>query len=338
MDFPAWYFSSEALICLCAAAVLYSIYLRGDPGGQRDPTWIWLGYAVLTWSVVGFIGWIYAQSSWFVVTRIIFSTLNSAFLLLTIGYFDYGDYGITGVIGARLKRFAERPAWRKTVILLSLLVAVVVIGFSLAAQSSPLVQSLPDIILSVLTLVVLGVALYESFGGRGFGMLKYLSIFVIGLTVLAQVPETGIIASDFIWPLLLISKTMLIMLFLALATSSVTQQGEFPLEGLELTGEMVDERFLVVRVWMRGESKAREVRVRDTYYNVLLELAQSRKDNPNGYFNLQKAGYYPEYLKRLAVSLKIERPQLLDNNRSGGYRLRIEPEKVTIIPVPQLQD
>jgi hypothetical protein len=337
MDFPRWYFFSEALICLCGAAVLYSIYLRGDPGGQRDPTWSWLGNAVLVWSAIGFIGWIYSRSSWFVVTRIIFSTLNSAFLLLSIGYFDYGDYGFTGVIGARLKRFEEKPAWRKSVILLSLLVAVVVIAFSLAAEASPPVQSLPDILLSVLTLIILGVALYESFKGRGFWMLKYLSILIILLTILSQLPEMGLIVSEFRWPLLLVTKSMLILLFLALATSSVTQKGEFPLEGLELTGRVVDEKFLIVRLWIKGDSKAREMRVRDTYYNVLLELARSRKANPDGYFNLQKAGYYPEYLKRLAHSLRIERPQLLDNNRSGGYRLRIEPDKVAIIPAAPTQ-
>lgn len=331
MDFPNWYFPCQAFICLCGSSVLYSIYLRGDPGGRRDPTWRWLGNATLVWSLIGFIGWIYSYSTWFIVTRIVSSTLNSAFLLLSVGYFDYGDYGITGHIGARLKRLAESPAWRKMVILLSFFVAAIVMSVSLALKAAPSVQSLPDCLLSMVTLLILGVALYESFKGRGFSILKYISSIIVGLTIVSQLPELGIVMSELRWPLLLATKATLIFLFLALATSSATAQGELPIDGLELTGRLVDDKFFIVKLRIKGESKPREIRVRDTYYNVLLELARSRKNNPDGYFNLQKAGYYPEYLKRLAHALRIERPQLFDNNRSGGYRLRIDPEKIEIL-------
>ena len=330
MDFPNWYFPAQACICLCGATVLYSFYMRGDPGGQRDPTWLWLGNATLVWALIGMLGWAYSNSSWFVLTRIVSSTLNSAFLLLSIGYFDYGDYGITGRIGATLKKFEASRSWRGSVVLLSLLVAAIVMAVSFAVKASPEVQALPDCILSILTLVVLEVAIYESFKGRGFPILQYVSVAIVALTVVSQLPEMGIAMSELRWPLLLVTKTTLIFLFLALATSSATQKGEFPLDGLELTGRPVDERFFVVKLWIKGESKPREARVRDTYYHVLVEMARSRKENPDGYFNLQKAGYYPEYLKRLALALRLERPQLFDNNRSGGYRLRVDPGKIEV--------
>src|SRR5262245_18494948 len=113
-------------------------------------------------------------------------------------------------------------------------------------------RQLPDFVLSLATLLVLGWALAVSFARRGFHILAALACVAIASHIAAQwrVP-------DYNWVLMLVSKTATLTTFLALAMSWAHERARLSGLALRFTGVTEGERIAVdvdgERRWMTPE-------------------------------------------------------------------------------------
>src|SRR5690242_17092438 len=120
---PSWYGLCQAALCLSAGWAILSLYFRGVPVRQgsaagevhREAGILWLGVAVVIWGLVGLILLLPFQQVTLAL-RPFLSAANSASLLISASYLDYGPEA--------LQRAREHPWWNATAIGGALAVAV----------------------------------------------------------------------------------------------------------------------------------------------------------------------------------------------------------------------
>ena len=287
------------VVCFFAFAGLLSIWYhlgrkKGDAGQ------VYLALSILCWSISGAVELYYARgmtlltetqslqlSGW----RSILSLLNSLLILLSLPWFRY------------------QPAWMAP--LLKSKYWMLVVGlpflFSLLPTLSKMMSgkalnfvSEPDVYYAVMTLVILGNVLWESFTKRGLHLLAYLSIVFLLVTLSAQLYK---VTSDLTNLVLLsaIFKTLLIMIFFALALSWVKDlseviQPDLAAMSLSLTREKVAPGRFEHLAHLSGVNghAPREVRLSPTLYNLLLLFVETRiKDPGEGWLEIKPKGSGP---------------------------------------------
>lgn len=141
----------------------------------------------------------------------ILSLLNSLFILLALPWFKYLPKYIEPIIKSKF--------WPIIVGLPFLFSLLPTISKIYTGTQSGLISEL-DVYYSVLTLLVLGVVLWESFVKRRLALLAYLSVICILITFAAQIYK---LSDNDVNQILFsaIFKTSLIMIFFALALSWV---------------------------------------------------------------------------------------------------------------------
>jgi len=288
--YPNWYAWSQFLVCSIAGIVLISVYRRGfidskDPNArylQYDRCFVYLSVGTFMWAAVGALLLLgEARDNTAIGTiRTMLSIVNSTALIFAAAHLDYGH--------PLIRKLQQDSIWheipRLGLVALILFVVGVLSTYALEGDA----EAIPDFAISVLTLGVLTLGLWESFRSRGFGFLAFMSLVVLGFQVFAQIPE---ISSSFAgrlgenrWIIVLNSKVMAIYLFLALAYSWMHQRHRIA-QGSELNVEVQllaphGKRNFPVRISSRFG--ATEFNLGRITYLRLLELCVARLlDDPD---------------------------------------------------------
>lgn len=239
---------------------------------------VWLALSVLCWSMAGIAHIYFGENSnskyladgW----QSIISIFNSLFILLALPYFQY--------IPERLKALIKSNYW--------LLIIGIPFLFSLLPTLSRMmgyglgpIREL-DVYFSLMTLIFLGITLWESFDKRNLRLLAILSVSTIMVTLFAQFSKL-----DFLLPtalssnLLLLSsifKTMLIMIFFALALSWVKEEKQKRFVSFRNMSMQLNRKTKVVSFGGPNENDQKSIKLNQTRFDLLERLIEARmKDN-----------------------------------------------------------
>lgn len=224
LNFYGWW---QLGVCLFAFLGLISIWYHIGRK-QKDFGQVWLALSIFCWSLSGVVV-VYFMSgmnsafdhdnlNYFKATELrmdgwlsILSLLNSLFILLALPWFKYLPKFIAPIIKSNYW-----PVIVGLPFLFSLLPTIRKIFLDIQGG---LISEL-DVYYSVLTLLVLGIVLWESFMKRRLALLAYLSVICILITFAAQIYKlTDHDVNQILFSA--IFKTSLIMIFFALALSWV---------------------------------------------------------------------------------------------------------------------
>lgn len=221
----------QIVICCFAFLALLSIWrhiTKNLAPKQRDYGLVWLSLAILVWALSGtlevFYGTTLTDDSQFALTRYeglksMLSIFNSAFILLALPRFKHVPASIRPVVQSDSWRWLVFSTFGFSAVLTLLMLMGVLIPKRITLISSV------DLIYAIFTLFFLGLTLWASFAKRGLKILAYLAVISIAFTLAAQILKLG--DSDFLKILLNCSfKTILIVLFFALALSWVEELGK----------------------------------------------------------------------------------------------------------------
>ncbi|HMG56059.1 MAG TPA: hypothetical protein VK601_21320 [Kofleriaceae bacterium] len=247
-----------------------------------------------------------------------------------------------------LQRASEYPRWNQLALLGSLAVALVTIALY-AAFGPAYSARLPDFALSSITLLLCGFGLFRSFVRRGFAPLAVLAAVAITLQFAAQVPEimdaTALGLSDERrWILNLVSKAMVLIAFLSLATSWVHEVAQRPSHSairLRFTARRAGARYVV-------ELGERMFEMRETPHRDLLSLAVARVRGAGpdaGWVSLLDLveRLDDSRIRRMREDLKaVGLDKEIEANGHKSYRLAIEAQHIgfdreAIAKVPDLE-
>lgn len=314
---PHWFGPSQAAICAFAGLALLSFWIGGVPEARRtpgarvrrDPGILWLAAAVLVWAGLGLWAWRGMSGRGVDVALAVASTVNNGFFWLAIAHLDHGP--------ARLKVLQARRAQ------LLFLAAVLLVALGIGAWTQSVhgvLQRAPDVALSLATLAALGWALAVSFARRGFRVLAVLACVAVASQVAAQwrLPEYN-------WELILISKTLTLTTFLALAMSWAHERARLSGLGLLFTGRDKGDRILVE---VNGDVRPMTPEV----HRRLLVFAIERVRNPSpggGMVNIKEKGIAHTHIARIVEQLGFDdRSQLFENDGRSGYRLKLAAHNI----------
>lgn len=271
--FYGWW---QMSVCLFAFLALMSIWYHLGRK-QEDTGQVWLAVSILCWSLSGLLDIVASTTAdTYVVNggKSILSLFNSFFILLALPWFRY--------LPQRMDSLIRSKSW------------ILIIGAPLVLSLLPTLTKLilsdssqwiaePDVYYSILTLLILGWVLWETFTKRRLHFLAYLSVICIGITFVAQVYKL----SDNAFSQLLcasIFKTCLIMIFFALALSWVKDMAE-KLDGklssvrLNLKKIKDDNSKWVHTVTMTGLfEQPQPIALSKTHYDLLHRFVQRKQD------------------------------------------------------------
>lgn len=343
--------------CLFAFIALLSIWWHIGRR-QNDFGQVWLALSIFCWSISGLVEVYYAKNPesggvYLDGLRSILSLFNSLFILLALPWFRY------------LPRFLEQLIKSKYwlwIVGLPFLFSVLPTINKVVLGREEIINEL-DVYYAVLTLIFLGLVLWYSFSRRRLISLAYLSLFCIGVTLLAQFYKlTGSAINLTLFSA--IFKTCLIMIFFALALSWVKELSEN-------TIPLAEHISVVFEVHRRGDKVERsvsfggfmgqgnrKVSLTGSQYELFHHFAKLRKINPDEWLEIKPKnrpsstkrydiGDYNE-IKRLLFSLldglfgkgnwtKEQHLNPLKNTlfelsekRERKIRLRLPPNNITV--------
>lgn len=306
-----------------------------------DKGLLFLSLALFVWASSGI--WVYfnmgkpfAQSIGYTVVVNLFSVLNNIFLLFALSYFYYAP------------KFIYQN--KRNVLILACLALAVSISTIVLSNYDQLwgslkISALPDLILSAFLSLLLMISLYQTFVKRGLIIIAVISIIVIVLLFISQLPEVfGQLNDGFINNLIkLVSKVSLITLFMVLATAWVIRLANMPKPG-EVKLVFLDWSLIKINIPSKGIHNAVvDFESKTTQYKNLLKFAIRRKYGTGNEQCIQ-IGYGGEltnqtYLSRIIDNInviltiesveKLERRDLFTFIGEGNYRLRVLPENIS---------
>ena len=276
LSFYGWW---QLTVCAFAFVGLMAIWWHIGRR-QEDTGQVWLALSVLCWSISGgveviFVNFLphapaYLLDGW----RSILSLGNSLFILMGLPWFRYLPQRIEPIINSRY--------WPYIIGLPFLFSLLPTISKMISGKSITLISEL-DVYYSILTLIFLGLVLWESFAKRRLIMLAWLSLVCILITFLAQVYKfTGSNVNMTLFSA--IFKTSLIMIFFALALSWVKELSENVIPDAAHLALVFDEktgangkksRFVRIN-GIPGKPNA-EVPLTPALYSLLLTFARQKK-------------------------------------------------------------
>ena len=372
----------QVVVCLFAFVALMAIwnnFSKNQLNNTQDQGLWWLSFSILVWAFSGGLEIYYGiyfesiQSNYkqqllLNSGRSLLSILNSTFILLSLPFFKY-----VPTVGP-LKRIMEPASWKIWILTLAGFVLVLTcclttILYQLPSSSVSTNQFLTsatnmiDVFYAFLTLLILGITLWNSFDQRNFRALAILTVICIGFTVIAQVMKMG--GYDF-WGIFFSCtfKTMLIMIFFALALTWVAEEieAEFipePASMLLSFAPLQNGRKQKIIFTLPNQFHSEEIWMNQAPYQLLQKFAERRlnespqegwlKIKPKG-TNLKhdiasynqiksifkdllnhkygKGNWSEQELNFLRKAL-IERHQQKD----GLYRLRLPAPSIQVLPM-----
>ncbi len=225
--FYGWWQIVVGLFAFVALLSIWQHITKDQEQGQKDYGLLWLCFAVLAWALTGVVDIAYAgalntsaldakEQVFYKGLRSILSMSNSALILLALPCFKHIPKVIYHIIKSQVWRFVVITTFTFSSLLTALMFLEIIV------PAKPAFIATVDLIYAIFTLVFLGLILWASFENRGLKAMAYLTASCIAFTLVAQVLK--IYPSDF-WRLCFdcIFKTILIMLFFALALSWVQE-------------------------------------------------------------------------------------------------------------------
>lgn len=184
------YYIGWALMSAFAAVALYSVWrniLANAPSsGKKDYGLAYLAGALGVWVLISLWGLanVRMPTPWPDTVRSLLSTGNSMLYLLAIQHFDYAYEQV-------------RRRWWRTAVLTSaamtaamtLLIAWYASANGFSAEMANECVNWPDLLFSVPAILALGIAFWRSFFFRGYKLLAWLSVAIMILVFLVQIPD-----------------------------------------------------------------------------------------------------------------------------------------------------
>lgn len=297
LNFYGWW---QFGVCLFAFLGLMSIWYHIGRK-QKDFGQVWLALSILCWSLSGAIivyfiastgkGTTIDDFTWSEATELrlngwlsILSLLNSLFILLALPWFKYLPNFIAPIIKSKF--------WAIIVGLPFLFSLLPTISKLVTGTQSGFISEL-DVYYSVLTLLVLGIVLWESFIKRRLALLAYLTVICILITFAAQVYK---LSDDNVNQILFsaIFKTSLIMIFFALALSWVKDLTEKISSSssevfLKIFRIKKNEKSFVNKLSVRGfnGSKEKTIDLSNKNYDLLTKFLTKKIDDNEGWLEIK---------------------------------------------------
>ncbi|MEM9548715.1 MAG: hypothetical protein AAGA77_22210 [Bacteroidota bacterium] len=346
---------SHIFISLIGAILLLAIYynirkrfrqiLEEDENQKRvDRGLLYLSLAMFVWVASG--SWAFVAIRYGFDDGIIYqagvnllSIVNNMFFLLAIFYFYYAP------------SFIYKNE-RNVKIILGIIVLVTFTTFVVTyfaggkIYNNISLNALPDLLLSGFLCYLLMVSLYKTFLYRGLQVVSFISIVVVFLIFVSQLPEVFLLLDTIFLNNLvkIIAKTSLISLFLVLATTWVIQLANTPKVN-EMQIKFLDWSLIQLSIPSKNmHGKTIDFGSRTTQYKNLLKFALRRKfgNADDQSIEVGPAGEIKNqtYLTRIiddinAISAqdanqRLERKDLFTFLGEGKYRLRMLPEHIAV--------
>lgn len=346
---------SHIFISLIGAILLLAIYynirkrfrqiLEEDDAQKRvDSGLLYLSLAMFIWVFSGI--WAYLGSHFSISDSFAYqvgvnllSIVNNLFLLLAIFYFYHAP------------AFIYKNE-RNVRIILAIIVTVTLATLSLSYFKADLIRNginllaLPDLLLSGFLCYLLGTSLYKTFLHRDLRLVAVISVVVVALIFISQLPEVFPGLVDEFSNLLtkIVAKTCLISIFLVLATSWVIQLANTPRVN-EMQIKFIDWSLIQLSIPSKAiNAQQIDFGSKATQYKNLFKFALRRKygKGEDQGMLVGSAGEITNqaYLTRIIENIneiaglssdqQLERRDLFTFLGDGKYRLRILAEHIEI--------
>ncbi|MCZ4318048.1 hypothetical protein O4H26_03505 [Aequorivita viscosa] len=324
----------------------FSQLLEEDESQKRvDKGLLYLSFAMFIWVISGC--WIYGgtvfnytETQGFYLGINLFSIVNNMFLLLALFYFYYAPKFI----------YHNKKNIKKIVIVI---VFTAIITFLLPiflkeqnVVNNIRISSIPDLLLSAFLCYLLGISFYRTFVYRGLKVISYISVFVILLIFASQISEVFLnFGTDFSNNFIkIIAKTLLISIFLVLATTWVIRLASTPKPN-EITIHFLDWSLVKLNIPTKNiYEQTIDFGSKTTQYKNLLKFAIRRKyaDGDSQTIPVALGGEIKNqtYLTRIIENIndilqlndteKLDRRDLFTFIGESKYRLRIVPNNIII--------
>ena len=320
--------------------------LEEDESQKRvDKGLLYLSLAMFVWVLSGI--WTYmglegdfASSEVRQAVRSLFSIFNNLFFLLALFYFYYAPAFLYN---------NEKNVKRLIFFTIAISVFSMVLFQYFGEEPNSFgikISFLPDLLLSAFLSALLAISFYKTFLKRGLKVIAGISVGVILLMFLSQLPEVfANFQDDFTNNLIrIIAKISLISIFLVLATSWVIQLANTPVAS-EMQLKFMD--WSMVKITIPSKEileQTVDFGSKTTQYKNLLKFAirRQRAEGSDQCLEVSAGGELKSqtYLTRIIDNInqiltldglqKLERRDLFTFIGNGKYRLRVLPENILI--------
>lgn len=320
--------------------------LEEDESQKRvDKGLLYLSLAMFVWVLSGIWTYVglegdFASSEVRQAVRSLFSIFNNLFFLLALFYFYYAPAFLYN---------NEKNVKRLIFFIVTISVFSMVLFQYFGEEPNSMgikISFLPDLLLSAFLSALLAISFYKTFLKRGLKIIAGISVAVILLMFLSQLPEVfSTFQDDFTNNLIrIIAKTSLIAIFLVLATSWVIQLANTPVAS-EMQLKFMD--WSMVKITIPSKEileQTVDFGSKTTQYKNLLKFAirRQRAKGSNQCLEISAGGELKSqtYLTRIIDNInqilalddlqKLERRDLFTFIGNGKYRLRVLPENILI--------
>lgn len=342
------YLVNLVIISAFSASALFFMWRRimhqafRSKGKGKDYGLVFLAGAMCVWMLTGLWGFLKdkAHPLLFESVRSLLSTANSLMYMLAVQHFDYSPHQI------------RRKWWQPTIIGVCSLIAILTIGLCILGWTNASYNTeaiwYPDVVLSFLTVLILGLGFWRSFYYRNYKPMAWLSLVVMAFVLFVQLPEISPPIARFLdgpsedW-FTLSAFGLLMMLCFALAASWGIEQVSIPdSKHIALTFAGKESKGWVIRLKIRDQRT--DVLLSPMNCKNLLLFAARRLERPdNGWVHLDDdlKGY--NYFRRILMdfskvwhlngilpdtapeeSVENVRRFLFEYQNPGQYRLNVD--------------
>lgn len=347
-----FHYLSHIFISLIGAILLISIYytirkrfknvLEEDETRHRvDKGLLYLSLSMFVWVASGILGYFYQIQEWdfgwgFEIGVNVLSTINNLFLLLALFYFEQAP---------ALVSKNEKNIKRLFILVLIVAISSLVISLNFSSASISL-SGIPDLLLSGFLSILLGITLFRTFYHRGLKIVGFISVLVIALIFVSQLPEVfpSLGGSGYTDLVKIVAKTSLISIFLVLATTWVIELSNTP-KITEIQLRFLDWSLVELSIPSKAIfAQTVDFGSKTTQFKNLLKFAIRRKlgDGNTQAISIGNGGelsnqsYLTRIIENINVLLEgdddslIERKDLFTFLGEGKYRLRVLPQNIFI--------
>ncbi len=347
---------SHIFISLIGAVLLIAIYynirkrfrkklIEEESQNRVDKGLLHLSLALFVWVASGVwaaLGQHYAFTGNFTyqIGVNLLSILNSAFLLFALSYFTHAPDFINN---------NKKNVKLIVAIIVGITLLTFVMSFAIVGQHTfkgVVLRALPDLLLSAFICYLLLVSLYKTFSHNSLQIVAVISVLMVSLMFISQLPEVFIALNDeFNYSLIrIIAKSSLISLFLLLATIWVINLANTP-DVKEIKIRFTDWSMINLSIPSKNIINQQiDFGSKTTQYKNLLRMAIRRKygtgDEQGILVNAAGEIKNQSYLSRIIDNInqilgtneeeQLERRDLFVFLGESRYRLRILPELIEI--------
>lgn len=310
---PIFFQFTNLIISLFGFVTLYTIWRKVQRKTRRyDFGYLFLARAILVWIFSSLLGitcvTINMDSSLFYkILASGFSTLNNAFLLCSIFFFEFAPSWFQ-------IRWSKRSWYLFVGILSGAIFILTTIFLGINSGLTPMLALSLDMLFSAISVISLGVVFFRSFKGRKLIPLAYLTfvalVFIISTEIIALFGDHWWSNSDHLVSfMILISHVILIFIFLASVFGWFVESSSIPnINQMKVSFDLIkDEKSLLVKVTVDGNFENIEVPFTSATYLYFLKFAIRKKYSNEGL--VAKEYYHANYPSRIEDRIQKKNPR-----------------------------